>query len=273
MKKRLFAFVFLNMMLLPLGLSACAPAASNGETTAAVTDKPENSVAADGTSAAATTTAEPKKSEPEISLEGKTIVWLGSSVTYGHANRGESMAEYLERSAHCISAKYAVSGTTLVDNGDNSYISRMKKIPTDQKCDYFICQLSTNDATQKKPLGKISDSFDIDSFDTSTVCGAIEYVIAYAKERFGCPVAFYTNPPYDSAEYRRMVSSMLKIKEKWGIEVLDLWNNEDLAAMSREERDAFLKRNMADSIHPNALGYRRWLTPIFEEFIKKTIVK
>ncbi len=271
MSRRLFAFLLSNLMLIPLGLSACAPAAQS-ETSSETDGGKETAPGAEQTAAStsAVTAEEPKKA---VSLEGKTIIWLGSSVTYGHANGGISMAEYLAHSTGCISAKYAVSGTTLVDNGDNSYIARMKKIPSDLKCDYFICQLSTNDATKKLPLGKIGDSFDIDSFDTSTVCGAIEYVIAYAKERFDCPIAFYTNPKYGSAEYRRMVNAMLKIKEKWSINVLDLWNNEELSAMTESERTAFLEKNMADIIHPNGMGYKRWLTPIFREFIENTIGK
>lgn len=41
----------------------------------------------------------------------------------------------------------------------------------------------TNDATRNSPLGEISESCDLDSFDVKTVCGAIEYIIAYAKKR------------------------------------------------------------------------------------------
>lgn len=248
MKKRLLSILILAV--LSLGLCACAQPAAPSE-------EPST----------------PSDSWREVSLEGKTIVWVGSSLTYGYANNGISMVDYLEETTHCICAKYAVSGTTLVDKDEESYISRLKKIPSDQKCDYFICQLSTNDATQQLPIGDISDSFDIDSFDTQTVCGAIEYVIAYAKERFDCPIAFYTAPRYWSSPYKKMAAKMLLIKEKWGIELLDLWNNEELMVMSEEDRTAFLKHYMADSVHPNELGYKEWLTPIFEEFFKSTIEK
>lgn len=50
----------------------------------------------------------------------------------------------------------AVSGTTLVDEDKTSYVSRLKKIDEDST-DLFICQLSTNDASQNKPLGTISE--------------------------------------------------------------------------------------------------------------------
>ena len=60
-------------------------------------------------------------------LKGKTIYWLGSSVTYGSASEGESMADYLQALTGCISKKDAVSGTTIFDDnktadtGLNSY--------------------------------------------------------------------------------------------------------------------------------------------------------
>lgn len=204
-------------------------------------------------------------------LNGKTILWLGSSVTYGSATNGVSMAEYLQEQTGCVSLKYAVSGTTLVDNGANSYVQRLMAIDGTVACDYFICQLSTNDAAQGKPLGEVSDSYDLNSFDTTTVCGAIEFIIAYAKQRWNCPIAFYTNPPYASAPYQEMVSALLEIQKKWDISVLDMRNDPELVAMSISELSELYSKYMADSVHPNATGYEQWWTPVFREFIESTI--
>lgn len=57
-------------------------------------------------------------------LEGKTILFLGSSVTYGSAAKGESFADYLAARDGVIVVKEAVSGTLLVDQpvyGKQSY--------------------------------------------------------------------------------------------------------------------------------------------------------
>ena len=64
--------------------------------------------------------------------------------------------EYLAARDGIVYVKEAVSGTTLVDNGETSYIARMKANIPDQKADLFICQLSTNDATTGQPMGEIS---------------------------------------------------------------------------------------------------------------------
>ena len=183
-------------------------------------------------------------------LQGKKIIFLGSSVTYiGKRNQAEVVKE-------------AVSGTTLVDNGANSYISRLKKIK-EERADLFICQLSTNDATQKKELGTVNDSKELDSFDIETVAGAIEYIICYAKETWDCPVMFYTNPKYDSEKYKEMVQLLYQIQKKWGIGVIDLWNDAKFNELTDEERSLY----MADTIHPTQAGYLEWWTPYMEEEI------
>ena len=200
-------------------------------------------------------------------LEGKHLLFLGSSVTVGAAAQGVSFADYIGVRNGCTITKEAVSGTTLVDSDLDSYISRLKKIDTEMAADLFVCQLSTNDATQKKPLGTLSDSYDADTFDTSTVAGAIEYIIAYAEQTWSCPVVFYTNPQYDSPEYTAMVELLHTIQEKWNIAVIDLWNDRDFNAITEEQRSLY----MADAIHPTKAGYLQWWTPYMENVIWEVI--
>ena len=85
-----------------------------------------------------------------MNLKNKTILFLGSSVTYGSAANGVSFVDMIGDlcGANCI--KYAVSGTTLVNINEASYVSRLKSISPSIKPDLFVCQLSTNDA--KKSL-------------------------------------------------------------------------------------------------------------------------
>ena len=192
-------------------------------------------------------------------LAGKKIIFLGSSVTYGAASQGVSFVDFLASHDHCVVYKEAVSGTTLVDDGPDSYISRMKNLQVPE-ANLFVCQLSTNDATQKKPLGTIASSTDPADFDTHTITGAIEYVIAYARKTWNCPVAFYTNPPYADDNYRCMVERLSQIAEKWGISVIDLWDNEAFNRISEEQHTLY----MNDPIHPTRIGYLEWWLPEFE---------
>ena len=194
-------------------------------------------------------------------LAGKRICVLGSSVVYGTASQENSVGEYLSARFGCDLTKEAVSGTTLADNGPNSYVQRMlNKIPKDASIDLFICQLSTNDASKQISLGKISDGTDLNNFDTTTVTGAIEYIIAYARETWNCPVIFFTGSRYDSTGYEAMVNRLLELQEKWNIGVLDLWSSEKFNDISEADRKIY----MADGIHPTKAGYRDWWGPEME---------
>lgn len=61
-------------------------------------------------------------SDPDSPLQGKTIIFLGSSVTEGAGSCGQSFVEYFSAKDGIIAVKEAVSGTTLVTQDDTSYI-------------------------------------------------------------------------------------------------------------------------------------------------------
>lgn len=197
------------------------------------------------------------------------LYFLGSSVTYGSANNGVSFVEKIQDELGYLCVKEAVSGTTLVDNGSNSYIQRMKNnILSSNRVDHLIVQLSTNDVTQNKPFGRISDSKDLSSFDTSTVLGAIEYIIAYAKQTWGAEVSFYTNPDFNNVTYKALISELYKVKNKWNIGVLDFYNYVDMPILETNVLNGY----MSDAIHPNDSGYT-WMSKIFSEYLQNSLEK
>lgn len=193
----------------------------------------------------------------------KTIVFLGSSVTYGDDNW--SMADFVRESEGYNVIKWAVPGTTLTDVDEKSYVSRMNmEIENQDVCDCFICQLSTNDAFKKLPLGVISKSLNKSEFDTKTIIGAIEYVIASAKEKWNCPIMFYTGTFMENQLYQIMVNSLMEISEKWGFDIIDLWNDPEMRLI---DEDSY-KKYMIDPVHPNKIGYEQWWGPKFIYAIK-----
>ena len=195
----------------------------------------------------------------------KKYIFLGSSVTYGSAAGGYSFVDMLAEKNQIDCIKEAVSGTTLVDNGPDSYVQRMiHNLDKEMECEQFVCQLSTNDATQGMPLGKVSVSIKLEDFDTSTIIGAIEYIICYARTTWQCPVTFYTNTYYDNKNYQKMVAIMYQLKEKWNIGLIDLWNSREMREIEKSKYDMY----MADVIHPTELGYREWWLPVFEKYFK-----
>lgn len=68
-------------------------------------------------------------------------------------------------------------------------------------------------------MGEVTDSTDPADFDDTTIAGAIETIISYVKETFGCPVVFYTGTYIEKEGYDEMVDLLLQIQEKWASEL------------------------------------------------------
>jgi lysophospholipase L1-like esterase len=193
-------------------------------------------------------------------MEGKTLCVLGSSVAYGASSNGDAVGEYFEKRFGCKLVKEAVSGTTLANLDDSSYVARLLNNVTEEKVDLFICQLSTNDATKNLKLGEISEGKNLSDFDQKTVIGAMEYIIRYAQTTWNCPVAFFTGSYYKSENYGKMVEALKALSDKWGICVLNLYDDPEFNDLTEEERSIY----MSDDIHPKRAGYRDWWGPELE---------
>lgn len=184
-------------------------------------------------------------------LKNKTVLFLGSSVTYGSAAGGISFADIMGEVCDINFIKEAVSGTTLADTDNTSYVSRLKTIDDHIKLDLFICQLSTNDATR--------------NIDLSTIEKAIRFILEHVKNTFGCPIVFYTGTFFQSEAYARMIQLLYSLQKEYDFYILDLYYHEEMLAVSKED----YQRYMSDPIHPTITGYREWWTPKFIEFCEQ----
>lgn len=187
------------------------------------------------------------------------LYFLGSSVTYGSATNGHSFVEELAKITGWECVKEAVSGTTLAvreNDGNFSYVARLKKFDTNRRTSKLIVQLSTNDATQNVPLGRISED---GNYDIKTVIGAIEYIVAYAKSVWNCEVVFYTNPYFDNSNYEKMIAALYEVQKKCGIGIVDFYN--------MQVDTTTLSSYMSDAIHPNEKGYC-WMSEIFIRYLQ-----
>lgn len=139
----------------------------------------------------------------------------------------------------------------MADNDEGSYVSRLKKVDTNQKIDFFICQLSTNDVWK-----------GIEPDETEK---AIRFITNYVKANFNCPVVFYTGTYFDNEHYKNLVQLLKDFQKECGYYILDLWDDPDMLAVSPDD----YKRYMKDGVHPNLEGYREWETPKFIEFCEQ----
>ncbi|MDD7035599.1 MAG: hypothetical protein PUI91_05105, partial [Firmicutes bacterium] len=128
-------------------------------------------------------------------LKGKKLVFVGSSLTAGYRSKNVSFVDYLAKRTGCTVVKDGRSGTTTARNGSGKdFVTRsVSLINRTKRPDLFLCQLSANDATKGIKLGKVTPAgTPMEKFDTTTVAGAMEYIICYSDKKWGCPVVFYT---------------------------------------------------------------------------------
>lgn len=293
MKRKIIAFLLCAAFSVGLaGLSACGRnEPEQPDIPPAPTTRPDaNSEADYGLNAVASLGA--------TALTGKTLYWLGSSVTYGTASGGVSMADYIAKRNGCTSVKEAVGGTTMLVTEPNRdphgnvmvdgqtgkpYLSFVERMPDGDfdpaaDVDVLLCQISTNDAgkTYSDRWGEItaSDVKDKDAFDTATTLGATEYIIAYALATWNCKIVLWSGawfgenknpsiPQTSGASYAALIEQMKPLADKWDIEILDLFNDEAFNGIAQKD----YKYYMSDPIHPKKAGYLEWWTPAFEKFL------
>lgn len=192
------------------------------------------------------------KPVPGTLWQGKTLGILGSSVVYGACSLADGPGEYIARRLDMRLVKEAVSGTTLADIDDGSYVHRLEtRLPASLPIDLFICQLSTNDASRGVPLGEAGNG------DTRTVAGALEHIIAVVRERWDCPLVFFTGAHFNSPRYQAMVDLLVALQRRYGFGIIDLWHDAGWNAIPDDRRALY----MHDPVHPTRAGYRDWWGP------------
>lgn len=192
-------------------------------------------------------------------LKNKKILFVGSSFTFGYAAFGDTFVEYIAARNGAHTVKEAVSGTTLVEHMKDSYVTRIKKVSPTEKFDLVVCQLSTNDAYHKQELGVIKHK----DYDTSTVIGAIQFIVEYTRNTLNCPIVFFTCPYYENDYYKRMVKALHEIAALMNFKIIDMYSDKKFNAISKKTYDFY----MADPVHPTRAGYYYWLTPYMEQEI------
>lgn len=154
---------------------------------------------------------------------------------------------------------------------------------TYKTADYVIFEGGCNDGDTlgEAGLGTISSNFT--TFDTTTFSGAFESFIlkvinTYPTAKIGylCAPKMGLNANFGNNIYRKYFDRAVEICKKWGVPVLDLWNESPLNPMLTAHYDNSLSASEAnangkfytDGQHLTLAGYQQIKTPI-EEFMRR----
>lgn len=240
---------------------------------------------------------EVEKAAPVNILSGKTAVFLGDSICAGTTTL-ESAPEYGYGWGGLIGEANKMRWKNFGRNGGTiapiSSVDEARWVPTQvdlalaqyPDADYVIFEGGCNDADT---LGESNlGTFSVSGYaptDTSTFTGAFEVLVlkilnSFPNAKIGYIVAqkMGFSDDYSSANnrYRKFFDRAVEICQKWGIPVIDLWNETPLNPKLAIHYDSSLTADQAnengkcytDGQHLTLTGYKKLQNPI-EEFMRK----
>lgn len=219
-------------------------------------------------------------------LDGKTIVFVGDSITAGFVQE-QGLPNYGQRNGYVemLQKKYpkavfknlAVGGATVGHyKGEptpcvaEQINNAIRQYPN---ADYIIVQGGVNDTwlSSKVHLGEISSGYAA-SLNEGTFCGALESIFKKAQTQWiGKKIGFLTTHKIPSApSLGNYMDKAREICKKWSVSYLDLYNLSTLNYAIAEVKSNLSYKTAdhpnGDGTHPNVKGYEV-LTPKIESWL------
>ena len=232
--------------------------------------------------------ADSETTKPEASeitadniLLGKKIVYAGDSISGSRESNGGGYPALIAARSGCVYENFAHGGARLCSSRDNpSVVDTLADLPSDG--DLYCFQGGINDFWGNTPLGDVIPNDYSGTYDTNTICGALETIFTYCLENFpGKPVCFVithkvqntataANANGDTfADYRE---AMIRVCHKYSIPYYDAFNESGLNGWNQTQSELYLTGNSGntpDGIHPNAEGYARYYVPQLIDLFRK----
>ena len=193
--------------------------------------------------------------DEESPLNGLSIGFYGDSICEGMVEMNTEYAAVrawagrIAAANGCTFDNYGRSGASVSNcRGANTIMTQLVNSKNAGKqYDIIVLHGSVNDAWDDVAVGEITEDYPpISSYDPSTFAPALEQVLTYTEENFpDATICYIINFKFLNAsmgislmDMDRYVDMTIEICEKWGIEYLDLYHNEELV----------------DALHPYTTG-------------------
>ncbi|MDY3862240.1 MAG: dockerin type I domain-containing protein [Ruminococcus sp.] len=199
-------------------------------------------------------------------LYGKKIANFGDSVGAGDGAGGYGYAQFLRYRNRMKLTEKAKGGCNLAvtDARDDDICNTVKSIEGD--FDYILVEGGYNDVFRKLTIGEVSDSKDIEDFDETTVCGAVESICYTLTNKFSSAKKLFVLGHKKEGIYEQqqaLVWSAIKtVLDKWEIPYVDITEETGFTSSTYEGDGVLFNRN--DGTHPTKYGYEKYYVPVIE---------
>ncbi len=221
-----------------------------------------------------------------VSLEGKSAVFVGDSISYGTNYYGGYGKLIGERYGMTV-ANTSRGGATVASgvpwsadsDGLRPCIYDLLADASGEVYDYVILEGGVNDFWANVSLGEMTDGYGSE-FDRTSYAGALEALLNFAKTEFPDSKIGYViiHDPftYDAeTDFEKYYEMTKAICDKWGVPYLDLYarNNRNTGVNVRdaETRRIYFGSESApdgDGCHPNEYGYQKIYVEPMAEWMK-----
>lgn len=211
---------------------------------------------------------------PESPYKGKTIVAFGDSIIAGWGwKEGTGIVQPLkEKYPDGTWINNAESGANIAISNNPAHTPIISQIRSyTGQPDAIIFDGGVNDLNNNIAMGNISDSYD-SSYDTTTICGAMESALQYVMDTFPLAVKLYIIP--HSFSKNNYVDSahekMIEICKKWNMPYLDMRKCAQIAMTSKNKSKYTRSANtgVGDGVHPTETWYRKFYAPLVDRHLR-----
>lgn len=219
--------------------------------------------------------------EKPLPWDGKSIVCLGDSTTYGDTGmesgpRGPSISWTSHLTNLCGFSEVTnkgINGTTYtkVSSIATSFSERVNDLP---ESDVYIVMGGINDFNYGRPLGKFGDEVQ------TTFYGAVDYVIKTILSNHPSSILYVFLPiKFKSESYRSdstntiglkytdYVNAIKEVCDKYSVQILDLYTRNFFSPFIDEQKSLYT----GDGLHPNIDGYKKLAEYRIAPFLNSSI--
>lgn len=200
-------------------------------------------------------------------LKGKTVMTFGDSIMHGDGNYDVGIADLLSQKYMMKAVDYSKGGATFGYVADREQISNqiLMSIQKNEQADIILINGGTNDM-RKVEVGCVSEGYEYGKQGRKEYAQGMEYALGLLQDNYPLTPVLYIrahNMDYSTEEKEIQYGDFaLDICEKWGIGVVDMYNDSGFDAhdpVIRKNYTAAINQNPdGDSVHPNRLGYFKY---------------
>ena len=212
-------------------------------------------------------------------LKGKTMLFMGDSITYGSGDAvspfrtGRAWAGRIADLTGAITTNAAVGGAKVsYQRGDDNWVYSQYEPHKETKFDIIVMHGGVNDARYDRTVGTLSEGKDeatLKKNQTSYV-GGLEWIFyMVSTTNTDAKLYFIANHRLDghskgsARDMSAYFDAAKQACEKWGVIFIDLYNNKEL----NDKLETKTTKYLPDTLHLNAAGYDI-ITPYIIEAIE-----